>query len=314
MLKKQLTAIFIVLLITCSLFAVNKDGRFNEVVTLDEGKFNLFYIDLDVPEGSKDKSGDATLMITPDNKVILLDCGHPDSFKDTEIVLDALGIESIDVFINSHPHIDHLGAFPSIAKKYDVKEVIRSSVEYPSSSYYRAFIEAIDKYDIKDTIVKEGDSFSLGSYIDVKVYNPAEPIVYPKDYPSGSTQFLNNNSLALKFTYGDTVYLSCGDLYITGEKDVMKKHSEELDADIIKANHHLVDTSSQNRWVKATTPKVVIAMNDVIGSMSVYKRFVKADATVYHTLYNGVIKVVLDDKKNIDVTTQFDSWVEEGNI
>lgn len=311
---KKLCAIFVVLLITFSVFATNKSGRFSQVLTIEEGYLNLFYIDLDVPEGSKDKSGDATLIITPDDKVVLLDCGHPDSYKDTELVLNTLGIKRIDLFINSHPHIDHLGAFPEIAKKYQVAEVIRSSVDYSQSSYYRAFIDSIKKRGIKDSIVKEGDEFNIGAYVNVKVYNPPAVIEYPDGYPNGSTQFLNNNSLALKFTYGDTVYLSCGDLYLTGEKEIVKKYPGELKADIIKANHHLIDTSNQSRWVKATKPKVVIAMNDTIGSMSVYQRYVKAGATVYHTLHNGVIKVVLDDKQNITVVTQFDSWVEEGNI
>lgn len=314
MLKKRIYTVVALLLLSVALFSASFDGRYAEVVSRVgiENKLAVYFVDLDVPEGSKDKSGDAQIIISPDNKVILLDCGHPDSYKNTMAVLDTLGITTIDMFINSHPHIDHLGAFPFIADKYEIKEVVRSEVEYPSSSYYRAFLESIEKHKIKDTIVKTGDLIEFGSKVKIEVLNPDTPIVYPDNYPKGSTQFLNNNSLALKFIYGDTVYLTCGDLYLNGEKDVLEKYPESLKADLLKANHHLNDTSSQLRWVKATKAQVVVGMNDVIGSMSVYKRYVKYGATVYHTLYNGMIRVVCEDNHNLTVTTQLDSWVEKG--
>jgi Predicted hydrolase (metallo-beta-lactamase superfamily) len=313
--KKRITvAITLLILLLLPLFSgASNGGRFQELVNRSGmgDRLAVYFIDLDVPEGSKDKSGDAALLITPEGKVVMIDCGHPDSFKDSKRVLDALGIKTIDVFINSHPHIDHLGAFPQIADRYEVKEVVRSEIVYPSSSYYNNFIKTIKEKGIRDTIVQKGDSFEIGS-LKVEVLSPSSPIKYPDGYPANSTQFINNESLALKISFGDGVYLTCGDLYINGEKSVLADYSDYLKCNLLKANHHLNDTSSQLKWVKATKADVVVGMNDVIGSMTIYKRYVKYGATVYHTLHNGTIRVYMDREGNLEVLPQFDSWVEKG--
>jgi competence protein ComEC len=59
-------------------------------------------------------------------------------------------------------------------------------------------------------------------------------------------------------------------------------------------------------------PQVVVAMNDVMSSMSVYNNYKKYGATFYHTLYNGLVKVRMDDAHHLVVETQYDSWVEKG--
>ena len=45
----------------------------------DDGKLVFYFLDLEVGPDAKDKSGDSTVIISPDGKVMLLDAGHPDS-------------------------------------------------------------------------------------------------------------------------------------------------------------------------------------------------------------------------------------------
>ena len=69
--------------------------------------------------------------------------------------------------------------------------------------------------------------------------------------------------------------------------------------------------SSRRHWIKATNPSVIVAMNDVLGSMDVVNDYVKYGSKFYHTLYNGSIKVEIDDKHTVTVTPEKESWIEK---
>jgi len=282
---------------------INHDGETTHL--------SVYFIDLDVPETSKHKSGDSTLIIAPTGEAMLIDCGNPYSYDDVRTLLEDLGIEELKYVMISHPHIDHLGSFPMIADNFKVDKVIRSKLEYNSSSYYRAFLASIDEHKIPVDYVVDGDSYNLGPDVVFNILAPIDPIIYPKKYPDNSTQFINDESIAVQFHYGQSTALFCGDLYRQGEKAVLKRHGDILKSDLAKANHHGNDTSNQLKWVKTVLPQVVVAMNDLMGSNSVYKSYKKRGATFYHTFYNGNIKVQLDKNHGIKVTPQFESWVEK---
>lgn len=308
--RRAFLAVLLCLWSVCLLFGTDfrdltaKAGR--------DDRLTFYFIDLDVPDDSPDKSGDATLVVSPEGKTLLIDCGHPDAGKDVLRVLDALGIDHLDYFVNSHPHIDHLGAFPQIADKVGIGQVYRTGLSY-DTQYTRAFAAAIEDKRIPCTILSDGDGFDLDGQVHVEVLAPEEKeFVYPAGYPANSTAFVNDSSLSLKLTYGDSVALFCGDLYRGGERRLLDAHGPELKADLAKANHHGGDTSNQLKWIKAVLPEVVVAMNDRMGSMAVYQSYVKHGATFYHTFYNGLVKVEMDQRHGLSVDTEKTSWVEEG--
>ena len=276
----------------------------------EEGKLTLYFLDLDVPKDSKDKSGDSTIIISPDGKVMLVDCGHPDAGRNVVDALHRLGIQKIDIFVNSHPHIDHLGGFPEIADSFEIGLVYRSHVEYNTKNT-RDFAAAIQKHNLPVQYLEEGDSFMFGDKVKVDVLGPKKNIEYPKDYPANSTQMVNDNSIAMQMLFGQSKVLMCGDLYRSGENVILDTYADRLQSVVAKANHHGNDTSSQKRWIKAVKPQVVVAMNDIMGSMDVLNNFVKYGAVFYHTEYNGMVKVQLDDAHSVHVTTQYSSWVEK---
>ncbi|WP_156002076.1 ComEC/Rec2 family competence protein [Treponema socranskii] len=277
---------------------------------LTNGKLTMYFIDLDVPKDSEDKSGDSTLVVSPDGKTMLIDCGHPDAGKDVVRLLRSLGIDKIDIVVISHPHIDHLGAFPLIARTFPIAHVYRSRLEY-DTRYTRAFDAAVKAHDIPSSYLEAGDSFSFGDKVRVDIFGPAHEIVYPKNYPANATQFINDCSISMMLVYGQSKALFCGDLYRSGETTVLDAYEAQLKCDVAKANHHGNATSSRRRWIKATNPDVIVAMNDVLGSMDVVNDYVKYGSKFYHTLYNGSIKVEMDDKHTVTVTPEKESWIEK---
>lgn len=275
----------------------------------DKSRLCIYSPDLDVPSDSEDKSGDCTVIVSPDGKVMVIDCGHPAAFRYVSKLLTDLKITKIDFLVISHPHIDHVGGIPALCALYPVGECYYSGLEYPSQ-YYEGFTRAMESHKIPVHIVKDGDSFMFGEKVKCDILWPEGNFEYPDGYPENSTQFVNDTSIALKMTYGGSTALFCGDLYRSAERGLIAKHKDELRSDVAKANHHGNDTSNSLSWIKAVNPKIVYAMNDKIGSMAVYKQYTKNGVTkFYHSAENGTIKITMDDKKNYEVQTQFESWL-----
>ncbi len=284
--------------------------RYQEIMDRsgDDGKMIFYFLDLEVGEDAKDKSGDSTVIISPDGKVMLLDAGHTDSGEIVVQALKDLGIEKIDYLVASHPHIDHIGGVPEVMSNFPVGIAYRSCVEYTTQTYHN-YVNALEEGGIEVVYLKTGDEFDFGDQVHVEVLGPGEDIVYPEGFPDNSTQFLNNNSLLLKFTYGEATALFGGDLYVSQERDYIEQYGDELKVDLAKANHHGKDTSNLKKWIKTVSPRVVVAMGDELGSMDVYENYVKQGAEYHHTVNDGVVKVIMDDKGQCQVIDQKDSWM-----
>ena len=305
---------------------VNADGkvdRYRELIRSPEkGRLTIYFLDLSVSPEAVDKSGDAGLILLPDGKVMMVDSGHPESAADSLALLSDLKISRIDYFILSHPHIDHVGGFPAIAEKHEIGEVYQIDMEYPTESY-RRYRAALDLHRIPVYMLKRGDTVSFGDEVSAKVYNPPEDFSYPEGnlgsveprrrvpagFPDNSTQFVNDNSLVLKLTWGKTGILLGGDIYLTRERELTELYGDELRSVIAKANHHGLDSSNSIRWIRTVQPRVVVAMNDLFSSMTVYNNFKKNGAAFYHTFLDGLVRVSLDREGNCEVTSRFDSWL-----
>lgn len=290
--------------------AVSDVDRYEEMMDFsgDAGKMVVYFLDLEVEGATEEVSGDASVLISPDGKVMLLDAGHTDSSEIVVKVLKDMGIEKIDYLVASHPHIDHIGGMPAVMAEFPVGTAYRSYVEYTTQTYQN-YVDALKENGTEVVFLKTGDTFSFGDQVEVEVLGPDEEIVYPEGFPDNSTQFLNNNSLLLKFTYGESTALFGGDLYVAQERDYIDQYGDKLKADLAKANHHGKNTSNLKKWIKTVSPKVVVAMGDVMGSMDVYNNYVKEGAKFHLTLNDGIVKVVLDGKGGCEAVDQHDSWM-----
>ena len=285
-------------------------NRYSEIIKVPEGKFTIYFLQLDYITGDSDTSGDCSLLISPEGKTMLIDAGNVSCYRQILDYLADIGISKIDYLVVSHPHVDHIGSIVEVARNHEIGMHYRSELEYVSNTYvdYNAYFK---KNSIPTTYLHEGDEFNFGESIHVKILNPPKQINYPAGYPENSTQFVNNTSITMRFDYGKSSYLTCGDLYLGCEKELIEKYPEDVDADIIKANHHGRDTSNSLKWVKAVSPQYVVAMSDDISSMTVYERYKSKGCSYYNTSYDGIVRISMDDNENYEVLTQHDSWLRD---
>ena len=196
----------------------------------DYGKFIVYFLHLGRTSSTKKSNhGDCELLISPDGKVMMVDCGAPVQGRYVVETLEALGIDHIDYFVNSHRHHDHLGGFSQVADHAKIDRVFVGPMEGYTGKYSMQMDQRCEADGIVQTKIGDGDSFMFGRDIEVSVYHPSKTAV-DSTY---TTEELNNSSLALKFSYGNTTVLLCGDLYMEGEQ-------ERLDAEVKKRKAKLL--------------------------------------------------------------------------
>lgn len=187
--------------------------------------------------------GDATLIQTPGGKNILIDGGETGS----GIVqyLQGLGIQRIDLMIATHPHSDHIGGLAQVLEAFPVAKVVTNGQPHTTLVYER-FLDGIITAQAEYVEVRRGDIISIDG-LNLEVLHPVAP----------TDSDLNENSLVLKFTYGQTTFLLMGDAESRAEASLLSS-GLSLKADILKVGHHGSTSSSTQAFLKAVSPKLAI--------------------------------------------------------
>lgn len=300
-------ALSLVLVLSFAVFAEEQmvEDRYDQIfdAAQDPGRLTARFLKLTTR--SDEKSGDSTILTSPDGKVMVIDAGNPSTYVDVDRALKALGITRIDYLVASHPHVDHIGSFAQLIRNYEVGAVYTSEVVYPTS-HYKNYMAAIEQTNTPHIILKDGDSFMFGEHVLVEVLHPLRGVEYYDGYPNSSTQFINNLSVVMKLTFNESTFLFAGDLYTDGERSVVERHGERLRADILKVPHHGDSTSSSKRFREAVQAKVGVMMHDAIADLNVYKKYRREETMVYISSIDGSVLVSTTGDGEYTVMTQYD--------
>ena len=116
--------------------------------------------------------GDSTLIVTPQNKTILIDGGGSKDYdvgKNTLLpyLLDR-GFNSVDYMIISHFDNDHVGGLLYVMQEIKVRKIIIGK-QYEVSDNYKKFIEIVKEKNLKVEIVEAGQRIIIerNLYFDV---------------------------------------------------------------------------------------------------------------------------------------------------
>ncbi|HEY8417604.1 MAG TPA: MBL fold metallo-hydrolase, partial [Limnochordales bacterium] len=227
--------------------------------------------------------GDATLLQGP-GVTILIDAGRHDR-SDVVPHLEAAGVQSIDLFIGTHPHSDHIGQCAAVLERFPVREVWLTGHEHTTLTYERC-LDAILATDARYHEPRAGETHTIGA-LRLEVLHPAQ-----------LTGDLNNDSIAVRVVYGSVVFLFTGDAEAEGEAAMLER-GLPLAAHILHLGHHGSRTSSTAAFLAAVAPQVAIYS---AGSGNSYghphaealERVASVALAVYGTDVNGTIRVTTD--------------------
>ncbi|WP_227765458.1 ComEC/Rec2 family competence protein [Zhaonella formicivorans] len=255
---------------------------------LKAGNLKVHFIDVG--------QADAILVQTPAGKNMLVDAGNN---SDSTILLNYLrqaGVKKLDAVIGTHPHEDHIGALDVVLLHIPVQKIYLPDAVHTSQSF-EDLLNAIKKKKLKINQAKAGLNLSIDPWLKVEVLAPNRT-----EYEE-----LNNYSVVLKISYGNTSFLLTGDAESLSESEMLAK-GYDLQADVLKVGHHGSNSSSSLDFLRAVKPRYAVI---TVGKDNEYghphrqtlSRLKKVGARILRTDEVGHI-VFTSDGAKISVTTQ----------
>ena len=235
---------------------------------------------------------------------MLIDTGHyQDDGKHVLSYLKAHNVSHIDYLVVSHNDADHIGGNAAIIEYYETEAEGIGAIYDPgiaaSTQTYEAYLDAVEKYDITLYETRAGDTIPFEG-VDVTVMGPPEPYL-----ENGAR---NENSIVLKFEYGQTSFLFTGDAEDDQEQHLVEQYGDQLNVTILKAGHHGSKGSTGAALLDATTPKAVVissAYDSQYGHPheELLQRLAERTVPTYWTATHGDI-VLVSDGEQVTVKTQ----------
>jgi len=296
--------------------------------------------------------GETTLLIIPtgsgvdDYIYVLLDSDLDKDPKEVNLIKlfkDLFATRGeLSIFINTHPHDDHLGGIKEIYKEIGFKEVWHSNHKpgKEKGDSFKDFTDVLKKLGKKNEFHLKGTNDSnkirttddkevikkLGN-VDYIVLSPAEYLCDEIDDEDAEARYhrIHEQCGVIKFTYGK----DAKSILFTGDSDkeawqshITDYHKKNLSAMVLSASHHgshtffKVDEEDEDVYldhIKAINPTYLIISapkqedsphgHPHDDAMKLYKKYIDEDG-IYH-LGSGPYSVIvdIDDKGNLSIDT-----------
>lgn len=255
--------------------------------------------------------GDA-ILITRGFNQILVD-GGPDNGKAMVCLGEYMPFwdRQLELVAATHPDMDHIGGLPEIMERYKVKNVLMSDAGKKTEGF-DSFYKAVRESSANLTIADRGMELKLGQ-MRLLVLSPDKDEGLLAQWYQNTTNLdqsvlgvsdvlekveVNDHSVVLLVTYGQTETLLAGDLTEAGEKELLKLKIVP-DVDILKAGHHGSKTSTSVEWLGIIKPELVlisVSKNNRYGhpNEAVIKRIKSLGSRVLRTDELGSLVLVTD--------------------
>lgn len=206
--------------------------------------------------------GESTLLIVPDGETrryVLIDSNVDRKNGGTDIakLLRDYLEDELDVFINTHPHKDHLNGIGKIHELKGIKEIWHSGhiPEKDNKEVYDQMADVIEKIGSENEYIlfgtndenkirkndKETEVIKKIGDADFVVLSPAEYVTEEIDgeSPDDRRKRIHEQCGVIKFTYQGKSIIFTGDSDKTAWKEhITEYHKEKLPANILSASHH----------------------------------------------------------------------------
>lgn len=234
-------AVSLLLVAVSYIFANYIYPNFSGIETISEdGRMQVHFIDVG--------QGDATLIVTPNGKHILIDAGPGSGELDLMAYLKRYEVKSIELMILSHPHEDHIGGADRVLTSIKTEKVLVSPAPGTTDSFEKV-LDAIDATGSAIEVAIPGAIYDIDGVV-VHILAPA----------AADEENLNNDSIICRVDYGKAKMIFSGDAEKEAEVALLAAYgTKELDCDLFKLGHHGSYTSNTAEFLDTMTPKYAVA-------------------------------------------------------
>ncbi|WP_371381646.1 DNA internalization-related competence protein ComEC/Rec2 [Sporomusa aerivorans] len=239
--------------------------------------------------------GDATLVITPLGKAVLIDTGGSFGGSNFDIgervvapYLKHYGVTAIEYLILTHGHQDHAGGAAGVASHIKIANIMLAREDYTPA------VQALLHGSHKAAIIPAytGQVFSLDRVVFTIIHTPG-------GNAKGNTAAAGNEaSSVIRVSYGQHSFLITGDLEAKGEEELLTK--EIPPCTVLKVGHHGSETSTTLPFLQAVNPSFAVisaGYNNRFGHPhpeTLARLTDKQNAIVYRTDKHGAIVFTSD--------------------
>ncbi|MEO6694501.1 MAG: DNA internalization-related competence protein ComEC/Rec2 [Ignavibacteria bacterium] len=266
-----------------------------------EFKKNLRITFIDVGQG------DCALIQTPDDEIILVDCGiitytYNSGERTIAPLLRRNGIDKIDLIILTHLHNDHIGGINYLLNNFKIGKILESGQKHESK-----LIDTMDSLifvkKIQRETVKTGDL--INAIKDIRLYFLFPDNVFVNSAGQTIDGNLNNGSVTFIMQYQENKFMFPGDIEKEGEKNLHETYSDYLKADVLKVAHHGSITSTTVPFILKNKPSVSVISCGMFNKFNhpsdiVLQRLKTSGSDVYRTDLQGAV-IIESDGRNIEI-------------
>ena len=201
--------------------------------------------------------GDAMILHQPGGCTALIDAGPLITGHRVTGRLMELGVDTLNLVIITHPHLDHFGGLFDLLPRIKTKRMYDNGVANKKWEYFDDYrtLRSGQPYEVaaKGTKIQCGD-------IEIDMLHPE-----PRPDPEKN---LNSTSLAMMIRFGGFRLLHMGDLAGDGAEEFLQ-NPPELKADVIKIAHHGAADAASRKLLELVSPDLAListATDNRIGS------------------------------------------------
>jgi competence protein ComEC len=248
--------------------------------TRPDGRLHVSFLDVG--------QGDATLIRTPNGRRVLIDGGHyPSQLQSHLGRLLPVGDRRLDLVITTHPDADHVAGLPDLLDRYRVGQLLTNGAAAEADSAYAALLAAAGEQKVPLARAQAGEHIWLDEGVTLHVI-----------YDGSTAGSGNDASLALRLTYGNFSLLLTADGERAAE-EAMVASGIPLTSNVFKAGHHGARTSSNDFFLAAVQPGVVVISSGAGNHAGhphpeVLERAAATGASILRTDELGTIEAITD--------------------
>ena len=248
--------------------------------------------------------GEAVVIISPRGRAILVDAGSGDGRADVgqAVVVPALkelGIERLEAVFVTHADTEHCNALPAVLREVPVGMLVDGAQSAqiqrpptaldllapdPSEVDYLALRRVAQTMKVPVVVPRAGQNFDFDG-VAVRVLAPSIPPL----------QSDNDNSMALRVSWGDSSILLTGDLENAGEARLLRRGGA-LRSTVLVVGNHGANTSSSKEFLRAVSPRIALIPvgrynRDKSPARGALERLQIAGAATFRTDLDGALRV-----------------------